>query len=101
MVLVEAYYGKVYKETQNIRLLIFMGKKKKNKNKKKKINPKKERYAKFRKEKLSNMSFTSPDLTPEQQKQRQEDEKSIDLFLRHNKNRPTKEISERKMKSKR
>ncbi|MBI2664466.1 hypothetical protein HYX10_03945 [Candidatus Woesearchaeota archaeon] len=74
---------------------------KKNKNKKKKVNPKTERYAKFRKEKPAIMTFTAPDLTPEQQKQRQEDERLIDSFLRHNRNPPTKEVSERRMKSKR
>ena len=58
---------------------------KKNKNKKKKVNPKKERYAKFRKDQPSTMTFTLPDLTPEQQKQRQEDEKNIGLFWRYNK----------------
>ena len=62
--------------------------KKKNKNKKKKVNAKKERYAKFRKERPSTMSFTTPDITPEQQKQRQEDEQHIGLFLRYNKRRP-------------
>ncbi len=60
---------------------------KKNKNKKKKVNPKKERYAKFRKERPSTMSFTTPDITPEQQKQRQEDEGKIGSFLRYNKSR--------------
>lgn len=65
-----------------------MGKKKsKNKNKKKKVNAKKERYAKFRKERPSTMSFTVPDLTPEQQKQRKEDEGIIGSFLRYNKTR--------------
>ena len=78
-----------------------MGKKKKNKNKKKKINAKKERYTKFRKEKLSTMNFTTPDITPEQQKQRQADEIKIESFLRYSRNRPTKEVSERRMKSKR
>jgi len=75
--------------------------KKKNKKKKKKVNPKRERYAKFRKDKPTTMNFTSPDLTSEQQKQKQEDEGSIDRFLRFSKNIPTKEIIERKMKSKR
>ena len=56
--------------------------KKKNKNKKKKVNPKRERYAKFKKETSGTMSFTTPDMTPEQQKQRQEDEKSIGTFWR-------------------
>lgn len=75
--------------------------KKKNKNKKKKVNPKKERYAKFRKDKPSTMNFSTPDLTPEQQKQKQTDERQIDSFLKFNRNPPTKEVSERRMKSKR
>ncbi len=75
--------------------------KKKNKNRKKKVNPKREKYLKFRKDKPSTMNFTTPDLTPEQQKHKQEAELNIDRFLRFSKNRPTKEISERKMKSKR
>ena len=58
---------------------------KKNKNKKKKVNPKRERYAKFRKDKPEIMAFTTPDLTPEQQKQKQEDERTIGMFLRYNK----------------
>ena len=60
---------------------------KKSKNKKKKVNPKRERYAKFAKEKPPIMDFTTPDLTPEQQKQRQEDDRNIGLFLRYNKRR--------------
>jgi len=63
---------------------------KKNKNKKKKVNPKKERYAKFRKEKTTTMTFTPPDITPEQQKHRQEDEKKIGMFLRYNRGPPAK-----------
>lgn len=74
---------------------------KKNKNKKKKVNAKKEKYAKFRKEKPSTMDLTPPDLTPEQQKQKMEDETNIDRFLRFNRNPPTKAINLRKMKSKR
>lgn len=58
---------------------------KKNKNKKKKVNAKRERYAKFRKERPATMAFTTPDVTPEQQKQRQEDERTINTFLRYNK----------------
>ena len=60
---------------------------KKNKNKKKKVNPKKERYAKFKKDKPAIMVFTTPDLTLEQQKQRQEDDGKIGSFLRYNKSR--------------
>ena len=75
--------------------------KKKNKNKKKKVNAKKERYAKFRKDKPSVMTFSTAEITAEQQKQRLEDDKIISFFLKNNRNRPTKEISERRMKSKR
>lgn len=75
--------------------------KKKHKNKKKKVNVKRERYAKFRKEKPTTVDTSSPDLTPDQQKQKQEDEGHIDSFLKFNKNPPTKSINERKMKSKR
>ncbi|MBU1005503.1 MAG: hypothetical protein KJ561_06740 [Nanoarchaeota archaeon] len=71
------------------------------KNKKKKINAKREKYAKFKKDKPTSMNFTVPDLTPEQRKQKQEDERNIDYFLRSSRNAPTQEISERKMRSKR
>jgi len=71
------------------------------KNKKKKVNAKRERYAKFRKDKPSSMSFNIPEFTPEQIRQRQEDERNIDYFLRNSRNPPTNEISERRMKSKR
>ncbi len=74
---------------------------KKNKNKKKKVNPKTERYLKFRKDKPANLTFVAPDLTSEQQKQRMADDEKIGYFLRHSKNPPTKEVSERRMKSKR
>ena len=47
------------------------------------------------------MNFSTPDLTPEQQKQKQTDERQIDSFLKFNRNPPTKEVSERRMKSKR
>jgi len=57
------------------------------KNKKKKVNAKRERYAKFKKEQPSIMTYNPPDLTPEQQKQKQEDERTIGLFWRYNKPR--------------
>ena len=66
-----------------------MGKKKKNKNKKKKVSAKREKYAKFRKSKPEIMTFTTPDLTPEQLKQRQEDDGKIGLFMRYNKSKRT------------
>jgi len=75
--------------------------KKKNKNKTKKVNPKKEKYAKFHKEKDTTVDLTPPDLTDEQQQNKQEDEKKIDRFVRFNRNPPTKEVVARKAKSKR
>ena len=69
-----------------------MGKKKKEK----KISAKKEKYAKFRKEKPATMDVSMPDLTPEQQKQKQGDELTIGRFLRFGKNRPVKEIKDKR-----
>lgn len=74
---------------------------KKNKNKPKKVSVKKERYAKFRKEKPGALNISMPDLTEEQQKQKREDELKMDRFLRFNKNPYPKEIVERRAKSKR
>ncbi|MFH1182017.1 MAG: hypothetical protein V1702_03595 [Candidatus Woesearchaeota archaeon] len=74
---------------------------KKSKNKKKKVNAKRERYAKFKKEKPAVLSLTMPELTPEQMKAKQEDERRIDFFLSHSRNPPTQENNERRMKSKR
>ena len=75
-----------------------MGKKDK---KAKKVNAKKERYAKFRKERSGIINTSMPELTPEQMKQKQEDEAKISGFLRFNRNPPTHEIVERREKSKR
>ncbi|MBS3126525.1 hypothetical protein J4453_03760 [Candidatus Woesearchaeota archaeon] len=47
------------------------------------------------------MSFDVPNFTPEQQMQKQEDDRNISLFLRNAPRYPAREISERKMKSKR
>ena len=74
---------------------------KKNKNKPKKVSVKKERYAKFRKEKPGALNISMPDLSEEQVKQKREDELKIDRFTRFNKNPPLKEIVERRAKSKR
>ena len=74
---------------------------KKNKNKPKKVSVKKERYAKFRKDKPGALNISMPDLTEEQQKQKREDEQKIDKHLRFNKNPKPREIVERKEKSKR
>ena len=70
-------------------------------NKKKKISPKKEKYAKYRKEKQTSMDISMPDLETEQMKQKREDETKIDKYLRFNRNPPTKEILIRRMKDKR
>lgn len=71
------------------------------KKKAKKPNPKRERYAKFRKDKPAALDLTTPDLTDEQRKQKQIDEDRINKYLRFNRNPHTKEIVARKMKSKR
>ena len=69
------------------------------KNKKpKKISAKKEKYAKFRKEKPSTMDLTMPDLSSEQQKQKQDDEQSINGFLRYSKNKPSLSLKDKKKK---
>ena len=74
---------------------------KKSKKKEKKISAKALRYAKFQKEKPSTVDIAMPDLTAEQNKIKQEDQDRIDMFLRRNRNPPTKELSERRMRSKR
>jgi hypothetical protein len=74
---------------------------KKNKNKAKRINPKKEKYAKFHKEKSATLDVSMPDLSEEQVKQKREDEKRIDKYIRFNRNPPTKEIVLRRMLAKR
>ena len=78
-----------------------MAKKSKKKKKSKKSSAKKEKYAKFKKEKPSVLDISMPDLDPEQQKQKQEDEGKIGSFLRFNKNAPPKEVNPRRAKSKR
>ena len=60
----------------------------KNKNKKKKVNAKRERYAKFRKEKPSVVDISTPELSKEQMKQKQDDEIKIARSLRFNRNPP-------------
>ena len=66
----------------------------------KKISAKKEKYLKFKKEKPSAMDLTMPDLSDEQNKLRQQDELSINRFLRFSRNPPTKEIRDKKEKYK-
>ena len=55
---------------------MFMAKK----DKVKKTNPKREKYTKFRKDKPTNMAFTTPDLPEEAVTTRRDDEKRIDSF---------------------
>lgn len=74
---------------------------KKNKNKPKKVSVKKERYSKFHKDKPGTLDISMPELSEEQTKTRREDETRIDKFLRFSKNKPPKEIVDRKAKSKR
>lgn len=76
-----------------------MGKKKEKK--KKKINPRKERYAKFHKDKPSALDISMPDLEPEEQKMVKQDEGQITTYLKRRIRVPEKYISERKAKSKR
>ena len=75
--------------------------KKKNKNKTKKVSIKKERYAKFRKEKPTNMTVAMPDLPEEIVQTRRQDEQRISDFWRHYRRPPEKFVRERDAKSKR
>jgi len=74
---------------------------KKNKNKPKKVSAKKERYSKFHKEKSGTLDINFPDLDEDQQKRKKDDETKLEKFLRFSKNPPTKEVVERRAKSKR
>ena len=58
------------------------------------VNPKKEKYAKFRKEKPSTMDVRMPELTEEQQKQKQMNDQAISNFLRFN--RPFKKKDDKR-----
>lgn len=71
------------------------------KKKKKKVSAKKERYAKFHREKPGTLDIAFPDLTDEQMKQKKEDEAKLERHSRFNRNMPSKEIVERRAKSKR
>lgn len=74
---------------------------KKSKKKEKKISAKAIRYAKFQKDKPGTLDLTMPELSEEQNKQKQADQDRIDMFLARNRNPPTQELSERRMRSKR
>jgi len=71
------------------------------KDKPKKISAKKERYMRFRKEKLSVLTIAPPELTEEQIKERRMDEQRIGEFWRSYRRPPQRFVSERKAKSKR
>ncbi len=71
------------------------------KDKPKKVSAKKERYAKFRKEKPSSMTMVLPDLSEEQVKERREDEQQISMFWRNYRRPPQRFVNERKARSKR
>ena len=76
--------------------------KKKNKNKTKKVSVKKERYAKFRKEKPSAMIFSTPEHIPEEiVQQRRTDEQRINEFWRHYRRPAERFVRERDAKAKR
>ncbi|MBI2661446.1 hypothetical protein HYX09_04240 [Candidatus Woesearchaeota archaeon] len=74
-----------------------MGKRKKAKY----VNPKRERYAKFRKDKPSAMIFTAPELSAEEIELRRQDEKRVEFFLKRMPRHQEKFIRERDAKSKR
>ncbi|MFC1696885.1 hypothetical protein ACFL1H_01005 [Nanoarchaeota archaeon] len=74
---------------------------KKKKKDKKKVSAKREKYAKFKREKPGTIDVSMPDLTEDQSKQKRNDETKIDKYLRFSKNPRTKPINLRKMKSKR
>ncbi|MBI3035852.1 hypothetical protein HYY71_06035 [Candidatus Woesearchaeota archaeon] len=71
------------------------------KDKPKKISAKKERYAKFRKEKPTMLTMASPELTEEQMKEKRQDEQRIGEFWRNYRRPPQRFVSERKARSKR
>ena len=75
--------------------------KKKNKNKAKRINPKRERYIKFRKEKPTNMTFAMPEPAEEDTNLRRQDEQKIEGFWRHYRRPPERYVRERDAKAKR
>lgn len=71
-----------------------MGKKKKEK----KINAKKEKYAKFRREKPATLDISMPDLDDGQRKEKQQADQVLDRFFRYNRNPPTKPNPKKKDK---
>lgn len=74
-----------------------MGKKDKEK---KKLSAKKEKYAKFRKEK-GNITFKTFELSEEEKQEARDTESRLEKFLRFNKHQPARNIVARKDLSKR
>ena len=70
------------------------------KDKAKKVNAKKEKYTKFKKDKPKTLDITSPEPSVEEIKQRQDDEMKLSRYWRFSKNPPTKEIKDKKLKYK-
>jgi hypothetical protein len=70
------------------------------KEKVKKISAKKEKYAKFHKEKADTVTFTSPELSDEQIKQQRLDQEKFERFIRFRGLSP-KEINLKKKEFKR
>lgn len=71
------------------------------KDKPKKISAKKEKYAKFRKEKPATVTLAMPELTPEQQKFKQEAEFQLGRFMKFRPHYAERFVNERRAKSKR
>ncbi len=74
-----------------------MGKKKK----KKKVSARRERYKKFRKDKPSSTTFTTPDPTKDEMKEIKESEARLEGFMKGRKPNAPRVINKRKLKSKR
>ena len=75
--------------------------KKKNKNKAKKVNIKRERYSKFRKDKPSALVFTTPESGQDETQQRRVDEQRIASFWRSYRRPPERFVRDRDAKAKR
>ena len=73
----------------------------KNKNKAKKVNIKRERYAKFKKDKPGALDVRMPDLTEDVMAETRVADERIGDFWRHRVKVPEREVNERRMKSKR
>lgn len=70
------------------------------KKKKKKVNPKKEKYSKYHREKPATMDIHFPELSDEQSKTKRVNEDSITKYLRFNRNKPTKSLLDKRKKTK-